>query len=456
MRWSVTQADQAAFAQLSGDVNPLHVDPLAARRLPFGRLAVHGMHLVVRALDQALEQAHGAPVALQATFRHPVGVGDALTTVVTGAADALTVAVDVGPWRAADLAVTLGEAGPDGRRPAPRRASGAIEVHGLDDLAGRSGTLAVSGEPAALAARFPTACARLGPRPVAELLALSRLVGMHLPGLHSLLSAIDLTRRAEPRAEPELGYRVARVDERFRLVVLDVAGAAWTGRVNAFVRPEPVDAAADTAAVASGEFAGQRWLVVGGSRGLGATAVTLLAAGGADVRFTYRVGRAEAEAISDRTGARAWPLDATAPGRDLDALSSDGWAPTHLAWFATPPIFTGGPRAYSDDLYAEFTRVYVDAFEEVVERFAGTLQGALWPSSEAVAGDVPGLAEYADAKRAGEQRAADLARSVDIRIVTPRWPRLLTDQSTSFVPVEFGDTTTEVLTALRAAAGDHG
>ena len=43
--------DQAAFAVLSGDANPLHVDGKAARRLMFDRALVHGLHAVIWALD---------------------------------------------------------------------------------------------------------------------------------------------------------------------------------------------------------------------------------------------------------------------------------------------------------------------------------------------------------------------------------------------------------------------
>ncbi len=35
-----TSDDQLAFAKLSGDYNPLHMDPIYARRLLFGRQVV--------------------------------------------------------------------------------------------------------------------------------------------------------------------------------------------------------------------------------------------------------------------------------------------------------------------------------------------------------------------------------------------------------------------------------
>ena len=51
--------DQAAFAVLSGDANPLHVDGEAARRLMFDRPLVHGLHAVIWALDCWLGAAEG-------------------------------------------------------------------------------------------------------------------------------------------------------------------------------------------------------------------------------------------------------------------------------------------------------------------------------------------------------------------------------------------------------------
>lgn len=40
-----TEHDQVLFSRLSGDANPIHMDPLIARRLMFGQRIVHGIHL---------------------------------------------------------------------------------------------------------------------------------------------------------------------------------------------------------------------------------------------------------------------------------------------------------------------------------------------------------------------------------------------------------------------------
>jgi hypothetical protein len=439
----VDAAGQAAFVTLSGDANPLHADPLAARRLPFGRVAVHGVHLALLAADAWAAVSGGTPMRLRATFRHPVGLDDPIDVEV-GPSDA-TVRLRVGGRLVADVRVESGTVEPIELLPAPPH--GEPAARGWGDLPGVGGSTPLVGDPAMISSRFP----HVPPRTVAALLAVTRVVGMHAPGLHSMLSSFDVTVVGD---EPELAYHVESLDDRFSRVVLSVGGAA-TGTVVAFVRPAPIDPLADTDAVAPGEFAGVRALVVGGSRGLGAFAVQLLAAGGADVRFTFHRGGGDAAVVAARApGATAYQLDVDEIDDGLARVVSDGWRPTLLAWFASPPIFVGARGEYSDQLHERFRQVYVEAFLTAVAALGpDTGLTILWPSSEAVDADLPGMAEYADAKHAGEV-ACDLLldRHPGLRIDRPRFPRLRTDQTASFVPTDVADPGPHVLAALRRLA----
>jgi len=47
--WTPKQADFDAFARLSGDDNPIHMDPEFSARTRFGRTVSHGMLLYTRA-----------------------------------------------------------------------------------------------------------------------------------------------------------------------------------------------------------------------------------------------------------------------------------------------------------------------------------------------------------------------------------------------------------------------
>ena len=46
-----TEADQIRFADVSGDRNPMHLDAVKARRTQAGLPVVHGVHLLLWALD---------------------------------------------------------------------------------------------------------------------------------------------------------------------------------------------------------------------------------------------------------------------------------------------------------------------------------------------------------------------------------------------------------------------
>src|ERR1700761_6971197 len=49
------ETDQLSFARLSGDFNPIHMDSLTARRTNASATVVHGIHVVLWALDKLVE-----------------------------------------------------------------------------------------------------------------------------------------------------------------------------------------------------------------------------------------------------------------------------------------------------------------------------------------------------------------------------------------------------------------
>jgi len=78
---TVTEAEVNAFGQLSGDLNPLHMDDAFAECSPFGRRVVHG--LLTAALVSATHTALTGPgfvyVGQELRFLGPVYIGDTVT-----------------------------------------------------------------------------------------------------------------------------------------------------------------------------------------------------------------------------------------------------------------------------------------------------------------------------------------------------------------------------------------
>ena len=84
-RRTVTEADVALFAGLSGDFNPLHVDHHAAGQGPFGRPVAHGLLGLAIAsglMSQAPRLETLAFLAiLDWKFHHPIHFGDTIRGV---------------------------------------------------------------------------------------------------------------------------------------------------------------------------------------------------------------------------------------------------------------------------------------------------------------------------------------------------------------------------------------
>ncbi len=100
---TLTEADVLAFAELTGDHNPVHVDAEAAAASSFGERIVHGMltaSLISAALATHLPGPGAIYVAQTLRFLRPVRLGDTVQVQVQ------VTAIDV-PTRQLSLATTV-------------------------------------------------------------------------------------------------------------------------------------------------------------------------------------------------------------------------------------------------------------------------------------------------------------------------------------------------------------
>jgi hypothetical protein len=308
---------------------------------------------------------------------------------------------------------------------------------------------------------LPNLVERLPSSQLAVLLAMTRLVGMECPGLHSIFSELDLRFVAADGATGPLHYCVERFDQRLSAVTLGVSGAGTTATIKAFLRPAPqVQPSMSRLAslVSAGEFVDQRPLVIGGSRGLGEASAKLLAAGGAAVTLTYHCGANDARRVVDEivaAGGRASavPFDVlSADGVGLDQMPSEP-GPTDLYYFATPAIFVGAKGAFQPAVFQRFCDYYVAGFVRALETFrrpATAALGIFYPSTVAIEEQPVAMSEYVASKAAGESLCQALSRHDKmLDIYCPRLPRIATDQTMSVFPVHNEDAALVMLRHLR-------
>jgi acyl dehydratase len=440
--------DQELFARLSGDYNPIHMDPVAARRLLFGRPVAHGVHVLLWALDSWLRQK-SAPLRLtklSATFRGPVGVNDAVELRV-GAGPEGEVGMEVTGQNgklltlkltaeaAIDTGIVVPGTPPDVGLPRDRTASEGRSA---------SGRLPLSLNREIAAKLFPDALRALPAEQVAGLLATTRLVGMEVPGLHSIYTGLELAASNE-LSEPVLNYSAEEFDDRFSLLRLKVACPGLSGHVSAAIRPAPARQAtydAVRSCVDAGEFRGERAMVIGGSRGLGEVAVKALAAGGSI-----------ASEVAARGGlADCFAYDVLKDAPNLPSLVGV-WSPTLLCYFTTPFISASSAKRFDYAMFTSFCDYYVGGFVSTVGAAAALgkdLTDVLFPSTVFLDEVPPNMGEYAAAKAAGETACRFLPKMFPtVRFHWPRLPRLATDQTASLLPAGNADPVVAVLRALR-------
>ncbi len=443
-RRAFTAGDQREFAQVSGDLNPMHLDADFARRTQMGAPVVHGIHHLLWALDAALPSNPFDIGNLKVRFQQPLYLNETAELRITGRTESAlslevttagiviaTIKLSSQPGKLAGFAARAVTA-------SPQQLSTPADLP-FAQMAKQAGAVAAPARDDGLRAHFPALSHAAGVATVRALLATSQVVGMACPGLHSLFAGLDVSRDAASGDDGTLRYAVTKTDARFRSLRIDVAGCGMSGRLDAFARlapPRQPDMAAVSARVRAGAFDGQRALIVGGSRGLGEVTAKIIAAGGGYPLITYRDGRQQAERIAAEISQAGGSCDiirydALTPAADQLSGTS---AIESCYYFATARIFQRKQaEAYAPDRLRTHLAYYVDAFHELCMTLTSRASGSIavfYPSTVAIDEETSGIAEYAMAKAAGEMLARHLNASLpNIRIVSRRLPRILTDQT---------------------------
>ena len=208
-----TLADQLAFAEISGDNNPIHVDPVVSRRSLFGQPIVHGIHLLMWVLDCCLENSP-EPLRIQSlkiVFSKPVGLGQEVRFTRPARLDN-RLRIDL--LKQDEIVIRMLLVLEPAAQGAPAIVTDGVPAQQPPDVWRRETIEAASGEVDLYRSRklaahlFPHLARSLCRVQTAILLASSLVVGVKCPGLHSIYSELNLA--AQPVANlRKLNYSVS-------------------------------------------------------------------------------------------------------------------------------------------------------------------------------------------------------------------------------------------------------
>jgi len=444
--------DQNEFAMFSGDFNPIHIDPIAARRTLMGQCIVHGMHCLIWALESLLLKQGLTVSSFKIRFLKPVLLNEEITcvwnpennrmTLLADGVTLITITVCLGVVALFDLQDELSCV-----------QSEIPDAPGFSKcLTHQDRLIEVGANPKRCLKLFPSFCKVYGTAMTCDLAAASYVVGMKCPGQHSLFASFTATLRQQT-APPR--YSVVEGDERFSLLQIAFNGKTLDGQVEAFYRPIPAQSQTIgqiSEYVSRNEFKAIKALVVGGSRGLGEVVAKLIAAGGGKVVITYHVGEAEAQSVSNEIlqwGGNCQYIQFSAT--EVEKYLIDYSSFNQIYYFATPKISGKRTSQFDQTQRSSYHAIYVDAFNSLCKALinADSHSSVLYPSSVFLENTPKGLEDYVIAKREGEHLCDQLNMLCLIKILTKRLPQLPTDQNQALLEGQMTDTVECLLPIIR-------
>lgn len=463
----------SAFAEASGDLNPLHVDPVYARRSPYGRPIVHGALTAIAALAFVPRSVLDRLTRMRLSFPQQAWAG-VTYQVSLNTSPGGGLRLDVGHSTAVVVSAHL-TTGENGGFLAPVRASGPLEssarkplVRRLqecvpDEVSEGEYTLPDPDGILALADKFGAGHV---PHDLLYLIAWSSTrVGMHTPGREALFSSLSLTlpevsqdpgnrpgrgTAPDPAEEPErgtvYGTRVRSVRPSTGAVVVDAQlrspGTAGVDlRMDTFLRERAVAPTRESLGRFLPEgtrLAGAHVLVVGGSRGVGAAITAALATQGATVHAGYvrvdeQITRMREEFGPDLVRpVRFDARDELQVAEVVDRLRGELGGLDGLVLCASPPARNMG---LTPEVVGEVREFVDDAVRMVLTPlvYGGPTLGRGWvllvstaEMEETESGRWP---HYRAAKAAVETLVSDYSVARGVRAMVARPPKMSTDMT---------------------------
>ena len=404
-----------------------------------GQCVVHGIHGLMWALDSFISSVGLKPSSIDVKFLKPIFLDEQVSCFWDCENSRLKIVNESLVFTEARLTFETNiEAFSFNLKSKP--AHSAPLERGLNEIKNMtSQDLFFRGDSQLASAMFSHLSSSYGCEVCCEIAVISEVVGMQVPGLHSMLLSGHI-KFLQNHFEPS--FSINQINEKFNVLKIAITGSSLTSEVNALMRPIPtvghslIDLKAK---VKDKEFRNVRALIIGGSRGLGECVAKIIALGGGETLITYAFGYDDAlnvaKDISD-FGGKCSIIKLKMPD-DLSLLNElRGF--NQVYYFATPKIFGKGNFAYDESLYLSFCEIYVESFKKVVEYFMNTTRkiAVYYPSSVAINTPINGLAEYIDSKIDGEKLCAEMTGIDNTHIYVSRLPRTKTDQTMSLTNTE--------------------
>ena len=453
-----TIEDSIKFASFSGDYNPLHIDPVIARRAITGDAILHGILGAMWCLDTLIALTDILPKELKIRFVKPIYLNIDIELRLNESSkeiylmsEGVKLYVIEYTLGEVDIWPSLDEFDEDIERLPPTKSSNILTF--LECSSREIRDFVFQGDSELGSELFPNLYETYGKVLTCEFATISKVVGMEVPGLNSLFLSINVELR---NTNSDISFfAVTNADPRFRLIQMEYCAKSISGTISALCLPisrSGISLALVQKKVFPEIFSGINALIIGGSRGLGEIVAKVLSAGGGNVTLTYNLGFSDAmnlrdEIIASGGGCRIEYLNIY--DNSLDSFHFEGF--NQIYYFATPRITKESDLIGSRTEISTYIKFYLNAFEEIVDRIArqDIKVSIFYPSTDFINNPNPGFEGYSETKLQGEVLCQKLSALHGLKIVFPRLPRFDTDQTRGLLESDFVDPIETILPLLQ-------
>ena len=447
-----TLKDQHNFAELSQDFNPMHCDEILARRYIYGEPVVHGINAMIFAIREWSARSNKKFYInrLRCKFTKAVFLNSKVSIKYKNIDNSIKIVLIQNDQIKMRILMEIKESKYQNTKIKKNDSKINTEPNNIsfNKLINYKDTINFSTNLKHAEEYYSKDFVnKIGFNQLSEIIAYSRIVGMHAPGLNSIFSELNFFENSIN--SEDIDFEVISVDERFNIINIESQGPSFKSNIKAFYRPlqvtqRKIDDLNEH--LIPNEFKDCRALIIGASRGLGELTAKCLGYGGANLMLTYSKGKSDILNVIDdikkyNKNISSFQLDIT-KNDDINFKFIKEFQPTHIFYYATPFIFGGTKNKFSDELYNKFRIFYYDGFKFLVENL-GNLKNDiyfLYPSSIAVEEEPDDMIEYSLAKKEGEELCQELEKKyLNFKIYCPRLPRLETDQTVSLSTVKNED-----------------
>ena len=269
------------------------------------------------------------------------------------------------------------------------------------------------------------------------LFAISRVVGMKIPGLNSILYSFDIILLDNKIESSDIDCIISSIDSRFSSVELNMTNDKSIININAFYRPthvnqlelKHVNEIINDNDYKNNYFKNKTVLILGGSKGLGNLLFKiLLSIGIKQIYVSYNKTDNFYNDCKNLENIKIIKFDI-----ENDSINSNILKEIDILFYFVSPKINGNEKEFNINLLSNYNKYYVEEFYNLLiemKKINNNFE-VFFPSSQAINTKPSIWKEYFLSKISAENIADFLIKTENIKIKYERFPKLLTDQTNS-------------------------